>query len=793
MPGFFSNTLAVLRREIHRVARQPMYWLLTVILPIVAFAFFAVLLYKGVARDIPIAVVDQDNSTLSRKVTQMIDATPTAWVAYGVQGMEEAERLMLQGKVMGIVLIPDFFEKNILNNSQTHLESYLTGTNITVNGLLAKDLQTTVTTFTAGIQLQLLMKQGLTEKQAMAQLMPVRFDKHVLFNPHINYGYYLSPSFMPMMLLIFTIMATIFVIGTELKNGTAREWYDTAGGSVFAAYAGKILPITVIMFLMSELMLLVIFKVVGVPLNGSLTVITISNLLFILSYQSLGAMIVTVLSNLRLSLSIGGGYSVLAFTFSGLTFPIMAMSKPMQWFCCIFPFTFYTDIMVDQALRGAPAIYSLPDMGIIALFIILPLLCLPRLRTICTNKKYWGEIIAMSRFTKQITSYWQQFRTVVRNEYGSIFTDAGVILVLVLALLIYSTLYSLAYGTQVLRNVPIGVIDMSNTSTSRQLINTFNAGPNVYVAYEPGDMDEAKHLFYDREIYGVVYIPSDYEEKLLGGQQAVVSLYVDASYFLMYRQAFQELVSGIGTTGAMVEFQRLIAKGANIPQATATTQPVIYQSHNLFNPYLGYGSFVMPAIIMVIIQQTMLIGIGMIGGTWSEFGLYKKLIPPGRRRMSTLPVVAGKAFVYASIYAVTLFYILGLHYKLFHFPTNGHTADIIAFLIPYLLSCIFLGIAVSTLFQRREQSIMLLLWCSIPALMLSGASVPREAMPEWLYRFGQILPSSSGVEGFIRLQSMGASFSDVLHEVRILWILTIVYGGFAAVGIHLRLKKAAGK
>lgn len=192
MPGFFSNTLAVLRREIHRVARQPMYWLLTVILPIVAFAFFAVLLYKGVARDIPIAVVDQDNSTLSRKVTQMIDATPTAWVAYGVQGMEEAERLMLQGKVMGIVLIPDFFEKNILNNSQTHLKSYLTGTNITVNGLLAKDLQTTVTTFTAGIQLQLLMKQGLTEKQAMAQLMPVRFDKHVLFNPHINYGYYLS-------------------------------------------------------------------------------------------------------------------------------------------------------------------------------------------------------------------------------------------------------------------------------------------------------------------------------------------------------------------------------------------------------------------------------------------------------------------------------------------------------------------------------------------------------------------------------------------------------------------------
>ncbi len=177
-----------------------------------------------------------------------------------------------------------------------------------------------MTTFTAGIQLQLLTKQGLSEKQAMAQLMPVRFSRHVLFNPYINYGYYLSPSFMPMMLLIFVVMVTVFTIGTELKHATAREWIDTANGSVGAALTGKILPVTVIMFLMSLVMLLIIFKVVGVPLNGSLTVILLGTLLFILSYQAIAVFIVSLLSNLRLSLSIGGGYSVLAFTFSGLTF-----------------------------------------------------------------------------------------------------------------------------------------------------------------------------------------------------------------------------------------------------------------------------------------------------------------------------------------------------------------------------------------------------------------------------------------------------------------------------------------
>ena len=392
MPGFFHNVCAVARREIHRLLHQPMYLVLMVILPVVSFSFFAILFGQGAIRNVPIAVLDQDHTTLSRKVVQMIDQTPTAMVSYGIQDMAEGERLMREGKVTAIVLIPAFFEKSILSNSQTYLENYVSGTNITVNGLLSKDIQTAVTTFTAGIQLQLLMKQGLTEKQAMAQLMPVRFDKHVLFNPHINYGYYLAPSFMPMMLMIFVVMVTIFSIGTELKLSTAREWMLAGGDSVWAALIGKLLPITTVMFLISLVMLIINFKIVGTPLNGSLTVILIATLLFILSYQSISVLIVSLLANLRLSLSIGGGYSVLAFTFSGLTFPIMAMWEPMQWVSRIFPFTYYTDIFIDQMLRGTPWVYSLPDLGYMSLFIVLPLLCLPRLKRVATEQKFWGSL-----------------------------------------------------------------------------------------------------------------------------------------------------------------------------------------------------------------------------------------------------------------------------------------------------------------------------------------------------------------------------------------------------------------
>ena len=392
MPGFLSHTGAVMRREMHRLTHQPMYFVLMIVLPVVSFAFFALLFNQGAIRNIPIAVLDEDNTTLSRKVAQMIDDTPTALVARDIQSMAEGERLIREGKIMAVVQIPAFFEKNILSNSQTHLESYVSGTNITVNGLLSKDIQTAVTTFTGGIQLQVLMKQGLTQRQAMAQLMPVRFDRHVLFNPHINYGYYLSPSFMPMMLMIFVVMVTVFSIGTELKHSTSREWMAAGNDSVGAALLGKVLPITAVMFLISLVMLLINFKIVGTPLNGSLTVILIGTLLFILSYQSISVLIVSLLANLRLSLSIGGGYSVLAFTFSGLTFPIMAMWEPMQWVSKIFPFTFYTDIFVDQMLRGTPWVYSLPDLCYMSLFIVLPLLCLPRLKRVCTEEKFWGRL-----------------------------------------------------------------------------------------------------------------------------------------------------------------------------------------------------------------------------------------------------------------------------------------------------------------------------------------------------------------------------------------------------------------
>lgn len=375
----------------------------------------------------------------------------------------------------------------------------------------------------------------------------------------------------------------------------------------------------------------------------------------------------------------------------------------------------------------------------------------------------------------------------LRRELRTILSDEGTLLVLLAAPIIYATLYATAYGAEVLRNVPIGVIDESRTAASRRLVADIDAGPNCYVACMPTDMAEAERLFYERRIYGVACIPADYESALLAGRQAVVPLYLDASYFLMYRQVFQELAATLATTGAAVELQRLVAAGTQLPAAEATVQPVVYQSRTLFNPGLGYASFVLPAVLLLILQQTLLVGTGMIGGTWCERRLYRMLRPAGRRPLPLPAIVLARGSAYLLLYGLTTLYLFAVHYRLFHLPMNGRTGPVVLFLGLYLLADIAFALALSTRFRFREESILWLLWSSIPLLMLSGISFPRESMPAWLYALGQLIPSSHAITGFVRLQSMGASLGEVSSELLWLLALALLYGAAACFGLRQRI------
>ena len=366
---------------------------------------------------------------------------------------------------------------------------------------------------------------------------------------------------------------------------------------------------------------------------------------------------------------------------------------------------------------------------------------------------------------KSVREFLQEIAYVMRRQFRLVFCDEGALLIIIGAVFIYSTLYGAGYGKEVAEQIPIAIIDHSQTAESRALISHCAATPALCPLYYACDIEEAKRLFFDRTIHGALYIPTDYAERIQRTEQASVGIYCDASYFLLYRQTFAGFVQAIEATSDDIASQRNIDK---------RTPQIRYSSHNLFNPYLGYGTFVMPAILLLILQQTALIGIGLIAGTRREqsVGLPAQALRP----LSPLATVTGEYLTYLLIYAATAAAIFSPFYTLIGYPIKGSAIACATILTLYLSVIILLAITISRLFTRREEPFVWLLWISIPSLLVSGASLPPEAFPKPIHLIGQLLPSSSAIEAWTRVQSMGASLSDILPEIERLSILIIAYG-----------------
>ena len=389
---FWSGVTATVRREMARLASNGEYRAVAWWLPLGVVIFFAIFFSQEVVGALPVAVVDEDNSSLSRKVVSMIRATPQTAIVEEVADMITARTKVLQGDVVAVVEIPDGFSKNILSGEPTSIIFYDSGANISANSLVAKGVQTAITTFGVGVSLQRATMQGIAPEMAMAQTMPIAFTTYGLFNPWLNYAYYVAPCFWAMILIIAVMLSTIYAVGTELRYATTVAWLRTANGSLVGALMGKLAPITLSLWLLSAVVAMLIFGVFGAPMNGSWTMLMVGTMALIVSYQAIALFIVAITASFRLSLSLGGGYSVLAFTFSGVTFPTMAMIAWVQPFTMLFPYTYFMRLYIDQAVRGVAWWLSMQDMAAMLLFCLLPLLLLGRMKRILVNRKFWGRL-----------------------------------------------------------------------------------------------------------------------------------------------------------------------------------------------------------------------------------------------------------------------------------------------------------------------------------------------------------------------------------------------------------------
>jgi ABC-2 type transport system permease protein len=377
----------------------------------------------------------------------------------------------------------------------------------------------------------------------------------------------------------------------------------------------------------------------------------------------------------------------------------------------------------------------------------------------------------MKSFIKRLI---QIFR-ITKEELSFISRDQAIILIFVIANIAYPILYSIAYSNQQVKDIPIAVVDKDNSQSSRQIRHMLDASEGLRNEVITGNLEEAKELFYHGKVKSIILIPDDFEKSIFSGTQAHLSIYADASYFLIYKQVYASTVAVNQTFSAGIQLKKGMAKGASYPSAIKNLNPVRLKGVELFNPSSSYGSFVMPSIILIILQQTLLIGIGILGGTRKEILRYNADASVQQEKHKIIPFILGKSFAYFIVFMFIGVFTLVWVNHWFGYPNKAPYIELLSLYIPYIMANIFLGMTISVFFKHRENAMLFMVFLSIPVMFLSGASWPVEAIPPFLHRLSMIFPSTFMVPAFQRVRTMGAGTEHVQSEIYAMLIQSVVY------------------
>ena len=385
---YLSKLLAVVRREARRLVARPLYAVCMVGAPLFCYIFFTTLMKDGLPTDLPIAVVDMDRTATSRQVTRNLDAFQQTAVVARYPSVTEARKAMQRGEIYGFYYLPPRLEADVTAQRQPTISFYTNYSYLIAGSLLFRDMKTMSELAAGAAERTVLYAKGATEKQAMAFLQPIVIDTHPLNNPWLNYSVYLCNTLLPGILMLIIFLVTVFAISVEIKDGTGREWLNESGGSIYVALTGKLLPHTVIFFLMGAAYNVYLYGILHFPCHSGPWPMLTATLLLVLASQGCGVLMVGVLPQLRLGLSFASLWGVISFSISGFSFPVMAMHPSLQALSNLFPLRHYFLIYVDQALNGYPVHYSGLSFLALLAFTLLPFLIIKRLHYAILYDKY---------------------------------------------------------------------------------------------------------------------------------------------------------------------------------------------------------------------------------------------------------------------------------------------------------------------------------------------------------------------------------------------------------------------
>lgn len=372
--------LKIARRELRRMASKPIYWFCMIAAPLFCFVFFTSLMAEGLPTDMPLGLVDNDNTTTSRSLARNLDAFEMTSIKEQYANVTEAREAVQRGDIYGFYYIPKGTTRKAQRQELPVVSFYTNYSYLVAGSLLYRDMRTMSELASGAASRTVLYAKGATERQAMAFLQPIVIDSHAINNPWLNYNVYLSNVILPGLLMLFIFMVTVFSIGTEVKYNTVHDWLIMARGSMFHALAGKLLPQTLIFFLIGIAFAIGLYGVLHFPCHCGLPTMLLVMFLGIIGAQGLGVFMFAMLPTLRLSLSFASLWGVISFSICGMSYPVMAMHPTLQGLSYLFPLRHYFLLYVNCALDGYPLMNAAPYVVGLLLFAMLPLLLLRRLK-----------------------------------------------------------------------------------------------------------------------------------------------------------------------------------------------------------------------------------------------------------------------------------------------------------------------------------------------------------------------------------------------------------------------------
>jgi len=359
-------------------------------------------------------------------------------------------------------------------------------------------------------------------------------------------------------------------------------------------------------------------------------------------------------------------------------------------------------------------------------------------------------------------------------ELKAIFLDPAILLTVFGGVLFYSFLYPLPYAQQLPREQAVVVVDLDKSHISRKLIRMVDATPQVHISRFANNIDQARREIEEHGLTGMLIIPRHFYRDLLLGKTTTLSYAGDASYFLVYSTIVEGISSAGGTLAAGIKLTRLLIEGQAMVLAEEQYTPLHINLRPVFNTTTGYINYVVPAVFVLILHQTLLIGTGLLGAGQTE--LTRAALPGYWLQVSPWQLLAMRGFIFTVIYFFLLLFYFGFSFDFYNISRLANPLDLAIFAVPFLLATTFLGIIIGQLVPRRELATTLVLLSSLPLIFSAGFVWPSSMFPDPVYYLAQLIPSTPGMQGFLRLNQMGAELPQIQLLYVQLWGQSIVYG-----------------